>query len=483
MKELLAWPRRSVAIKIMVAVIGPLALIIGLYTNLLLKLREQWVYEQFHHTRQLLERSLVDRFGGAEAAGHRAAMEEILTDFRRTAPLYTLRLIGAADVVAYSTRESEVGQSFGGFATQTDNGQHLRALTPLACERSCRGCHQTQEGPLGVLVIDYPQEQLNAVVRGERISLVKYAVAVLVMIGGVVLLLIWTIILNPLSALQRAIARVQEGDLTARAVVAGRDQFRQLADGFNAMVGSLATQRAELENLHQRQLAQADRLASVGKLASGLAHEIKNPLHGVTSALAVVRDRLPEPNLRDIVDEMQAQLKRVVVIVEDMLKYARPSKPELQPCHLAEVLDRVLLLLQSDFAKRGVQVVREIPGDLPALPLDSAKLQQVLLNLLLNAAQAVPLGGTVFVRLQVTADGQTMVLQVEDNGPGIGDEQARHLFEPFFTTKLGGNGLGLPITRTLVEQHQGTIDLVRGAIGGACFEVRLPITLSREPQP
>jgi signal transduction histidine kinase len=203
----------------------------------------------------------------------------------------------------------------------------------------------------------------------------------------------------------------------------------------------------------------------------------------VSSALAIVRDRLPEPNLRDIVDEMQAQLKRVVAIVEDMLKYARPSKPELQPCALPEVLDRVLLLLQSDFAKRGVQVVREIPGDLPAILLDSAKMQQVLLNLLLNAAQAVPTGGTIFVRLQLAADGQSLILQVEDNGPGIGDEQARHLFEPFFTTKLGGNGLGLPITRTLVEQHRGTIALVRGSVGGACFEVCLPITLPPKDTP
>ena len=216
----------------------------------------------------------------------------------------------------------------------------------------------------------------------------------------------------------------------------------------------VTTMLGELQESHEKQIQQADKLATVGELAAGIAHEIRNPLAGIAAAVEVLAEKRDSQD-REITEEIQAQVKRLNTTLSDLLNFARPREPEIAPCNLADLAHRMLALIRPDAQKHQIQFVEEIPADLPAVSADATQIQQALLNLLLNATQAMPEGGTLTVKAVAVA--QRVRLTIQDTGGGIAPEIREKIFSPFFTTKHRGTGLGLAITRTIMEKHGGTI--------------------------
>ena len=165
---------------------------------------------------------------------------------------------------------------------------------------------------------------------------------------------------------------------------------------------------------------------------------------------------------REITQEIQLQVKRLNTTLSDLLNFARPREPEIAPCDLASLIRQMLTLVRADAQKHRIQVVEEIPADLPAISADATQIQQAILNLLLNAIQAMPEEGILTVRAAVV--GSRMQLMIQDTGGGIPAEIREKIFAPFFTTKHRGTGLGLAITRTIMEKHGGSIR-VDSAVG------------------
>jgi signal transduction histidine kinase len=239
----------------------------------------------------------------------------------------------------------------------------------------------------------------------------------------------------------------------------------------------------QIEHLEEkRELARraqvAETLAAIGTLTAGLSHEIKNPLNAMALQLTVVRRRIRKlaPELQPALDEpillVEEEVRRLNGILEEFLEFARPRALVPESLDLAELLGRVASLLAPQAERGGVSLEQRWSSPL-ALVGDGGRLQQAIMNLVLNAIQATPAGGRV--RMAALAQAQELELSVDDSGPGIAPELRTRIFEPFFTTRPGGTGLGLPFVHRTVAQHGGSIDVEPSELGGARLVVRLPL--------
>lgn len=303
------------------------------------------------------------------------------------------------------------------------------------------------------------------------------------------------LVVQPLDKLSRGARRVAEG---ARGLDAPRRGARELVElgaslaqmterlradeeAMRAKIAEIERYAADLARAQSR-LVQSERLASVGRLAAGLAHEIGNPLSAILGFQELLLGGgLSPQDEREFLERMKRETERIHRVLRDMLAFARPvvvareSAPEA-PGSVREAVDDVLALVTPQKTFRDLAIDAAIPGDLPRIALASPRLVQVLLNLLLNAADAAPREGGRITLRAVRAPGSRVRLTVEDNGPGIAKEIRDRLFEPFATTKEPGKGtgLGLAVCRGLIEAAGGTLAAEDSASGGARFVIELP---------
>lgn len=284
-------------------------------------------------------------------------------------------------------------------------------------------------------------------------------------------------IVAPVRRLVSVARRVGAGDLSIRVHERQRDELGELAAAFNDMTAELERASTRVRELHRREIERAGQLATVGEMASSVAHEIKNPVSGIGNGLDLVRRRLGDDAvLTPIMDEMRRQLQRIEGAVRDLLSYARPSAPSLAAAPVASLVERSARLVQMAADSASVTLRLDVEPDLPLVQVDAELITQALVNVLLNAVQATPPGGHVVLRAGLQAD--ALHIAITDTGRGISPEDLPDIFKPFFTTRHAGTGLGLSITRDVVERHGGRMH-VDSAIGrGSTFTIVLPI---REP--
>jgi signal transduction histidine kinase len=297
-------------------------------------------------------------------------------------------------------------------------------------------------------------------------------------------------VVRPISRLMVGIQRLGRGEPIAPLPVDRRDELGRLAEAFNEMTAQLDAARRRLLAETERsleleqQLRLAETLAVAGKLASALAHEVGTPLNIVSGRAEFLQmsPSLDEAARRDL-GVIVAQIDRISKIIRSLLDSVRPQKPEIQPTVLADVLDRILPLLNHPARRRGVTIAAAAPADLPPVLADPGQLQQVLINLVLNGLDATPVDGQVAIRARplVTGERSGVAIAVSDTGPGIPAELRAKIFEPFFTTKPGGQGtgLGLAICRDIIKAHGGEITVESPPGAGTTFTVWLPDATER----
>lgn len=282
---------------------------------------------------------------------------------------------------------------------------------------------------------------------------------------------------RPVNELLTATRRLKSGDLGYRI---GRlsDEYGEVASSFNEMAESLKN--------HFERMQWAEQLVVMGELAGGLAHEIKNPLAGMQTSIDYFLDdpALSEEN-RDVARRMSEQVRRIEQLMKSLLNFAKPPKPASLAVDMNQALDSAvgLALRHPLFRRRTgeeIDVRRSYDRSLPATFADPVQLQQIFVNLLLNAADAMRKGGTISVGTGRTTDGEYVLAHISDTGEGIDPELADKIFSPFFTTKAQGTGLGLSISRRLIEQQGGGICAKNDPQGGAIFTVTLPVARGEE---
>ena len=312
----------------------------------------------------------------------------------------------------------------------------------------------------------------------------RHAVLIMASLGAIIVCAVMVVTLalvvrRPMLELENSIQRVSDGDLQATVTFADRnDDIGDLGRNFNTMVQQLRESREEIERLHATQMSRAEHLATLGELAAGLAHEIRNPLAGIAGVMDIIGRDLPATSpAQEVLNDVREEVLRINRIVTDLLETARPRPPQMQMADLNNTVEHALMFAREQAKSKPIQFDFAKDQSLSPFEHDPAQIHQVLLNLMLNAIQAMDgPGGTVSVTVEQSM-GMAAVL-VSDTGPGIPPETLNNIFRPFFTTKGHGTGLGLSLARRIVEDHGGKIDVASMPGHGCTFTVLLPIKVS-----
>jgi signal transduction histidine kinase len=308
----------------------------------------------------------------------------------------------------------------------------------------------------------------------ERHAVLIVAGAGAVAICGVSIGALAYFIQRPMVELQEQIALVSEGNLDVAVSFSRRnDEIGDLGRNFNHMMMQLRESRDEIERLHRTQISRAEYLATLGELAAGLAHEIRNPLAGIAGVIEIIGRDLPSTSpARAVLKDVRLEVAQINRILTDLLETARPHPPQICLSNLNTTVEHAVMLARQQVLSKPIKIELQKAPDLADVEHDSDQIHQVLLNLLLNAVQALDKEGTVRVEIGSRDDCASVV--VSDTGRGIQPQHLPNIFRPFYTTKGTGTGLGLSLARRIVEEHHGRIEVSSVVGKGSRFEVVLP---------
>jgi two-component system NtrC family sensor kinase len=461
----------------------------------------------------------------------RTGLYELMLNMADQPGMVRIRIMNPQGVISYSTEPAEVGATIDKSAeacyacheksaplarlNRSDRfriyplagSRVLGVITPIENEPACSNAdchaHPADTQILGVLDTNISLAKVDqglAHSRREMAAATGVALFAVVFLSG---LFIWIVVRNPLRELKAGTERIAGGNLGYQIPVRSHDEAGELAHSFNEMSNRLQLAQAEitawartlevrveektreLKQAHQRML-HVEKMATIGKMAAVVAHEINNPLSGILTYSKLVKrwidkNTAPSPKQEDMkasLDLVASESKRCGELVKNLLSFSRVSPMNLAWCHLNQVIDRCLRLVQHKLEMGGIQLNLDLAAGLPPTHCDPAQIEQVVLAMVINAIDAMPQEGNLWISTRENAGAIELVIR--DDGVGIPDEHLAHIFEPFYTTKeSGGSGLGLAISQNIVERHGGHIE-VKSAVGeGTTLKVVLPVDSQR----
>jgi two-component system NtrC family sensor kinase len=388
-----------------------------------------------------------------------------------------------------------------------DGARVLSMLTPIynepACSEAACHSHPSSNKVLGVLDVDLHLQPVDEQVAGMKLQVYVVTGIQIVLIGVFIIVFTRRFVSNPIQQLIKGTQQISAMNLERRIdIVHSSEELDELVRSFNGMRERLAEAIAEINQFtekleatvtdrtaqlkvaHQK-LLQTDRLASLGQLAASVAHEINNPIAGVLNLSMLLQrilkdDGIPPGRIQEFrkyLAQVTTETSRVGRIVSDLLAFSRRSKPQRAPADLNRIVSVTLSLTEHKLKMMNVAVETHLEPALPQVPCDSSQMQQVLLNLVMNAAEATTAKSGGRVRVETARAGETVVMTVADNGEGISPENLDKIFDPFFTTKPEGKGvgLGLAVLYGIVQAHGGEVEVNSKEGQGTTFTVTLPL--------
>jgi two-component system, NtrC family, sensor kinase len=462
----------------------------------------------------------------------RNGLYEMMANMADQPGIVRVRIMNSEGVISFSTLPSEVGGSVNKDAEacygcheqskplallkrsdrfrvyRNDHSRVLGVITPIQNEAACSNAschaHPASVQILGVLDTNLSLQTVDVSLAQERRTMLAYTGVALFLVVFLSGLFIWIEVRNPLRALKTGTQRVAKGELGFQIPVKSNDEIGDLAASFNQMSSRLQLAQAEitawahtledrvdektreLTQAHQHML-QVEKMATIGKMAAVVAHEINNPLSGILTYSRVVKRWIQNnfssaPRTEEMsgsLDLIASESKRCGELVKNLLSFSRVTPMNLEWCELNQVIDRCIRLVQHKMDMATIQLNLTLGDELPHVRCDPNQIEQVVLAMVINAIDAMPQGGNLWITTrQVSAS--AIELTIRDDGMGISDEHLVHIFEPFYTTKeSGGSGLGLAISQNIVERHGGSI-AVHSVVGqGTTFTILLPVDSQR----
>ena len=388
-------------------------------------------------------------------------------------------------------------------------GRMLGLIAPIhnepACSTASCHAHSPSQTVLGVLDVQLPLARVDSALTASQRQLLVGLVGTVAAVVLLAFLLAWALVLRPIRALTRAAPQLAAGDFGVRVPEDSADELGDLARAWNQMAADLGAAHSELaawgRRLEERveektrelerthlNLLRIEKMASLGKLAASVAHELNNPLAGIATYARLLRRRAHEGATDGPADKPAQDLDRILKLVEEealrcgdivrnLLLFSRSPGALFAPAELAPITERCVLLVHHQAELSGIEIAVDLPADLPAVECDSSQIQQALLALIINALEATPENGRVTIAAAPAGAGDGIRITVSDTGRGIPPGQLEHVFEPFFTTKEQGTGvgLGLAIVYGIIERHHGRIRVDSPPGGGAVFTIDLPL--------
>lgn len=383
----------------------------------------------------------------------------------------------------------------------------LGIINPIENSPECSNasCHVHPAGMkvLGVLDTDLSLAAADASIAAGTRRMLFYTLLAIAIISSLSVFFVWRVVNRPLKVLEDGTERLASGNLGYQLEVRSHDELADLARSFNTMSRQLKDAREEItewgQTLERRveqktlelnraheQMMRVEKMASIGKLAAVVAHEINNPLAGILTYAKLLKKQLAKEKDKKYdgaiasLDLIESESWRCGEIIKNLLTFARTGSAKNDLADLNAVINRCVQLVQHQLNLQNIQAQLELPADLPRVPCDPAQIEQVILALVMNAIAAMPQGGKLVLRSRKNEGRQQVEIDVEDSGVGIPPELMSHMFEPFFTTKERGHGLGLglAICRTIVDRHQGRIDVESEPGRGTKFRITLPLEVA-----
>lgn len=457
---------------------------------------------------------------------HREAAYQVMQTIALKQGIDRIRMFNSAGHVTFSTNQEDRQESLDlrnlkasnlvDVYRGTDGWRRLDMRTPIYNESSCSQAechaHPADVKTLGVLDLSLNLQSVDREVAGIKYRVLLVTAVEVTLIGLFIILFTRRFVGQPIEKLiagTQAISQMEldkpldmegnseELDELARSFEVMRDRLRTALAEINSFTQSLETKvedrTQQLKAAHQK-LLQSDRLASLGELAASVAHEINNPIAGVLNLSMLLQRMLKDdgvpleriPEFRRYLTQVTNETTRVGRIVSDLLAFSRRSKPQRAPADLNKIIRMTLSLVQHKMKLSSVEVETRFAENLPLVPCDQSQVQQVVLNLVLNAAEATHAKSERRVVVSTLADSGFVRLVVADNGEGIAPENLAKIFHPFFTTKPEGKGvgLGLAVSYGIIEAHGGDIEVASRVGEGATFTMSLPLQPKPvEPQP
>ncbi len=463
----------------------------------------------------------------------RAALYEQIGDIGREPGIERVRIFNKEGLISFSTDPGEVGQMvnkqaeacYACHAQQAPlvklsrpdrarvftgkRGERVMAvIRPIENRPECSSpaCHAH---PPSVRILGVLDAHLSLVTVDEQLAAhgrryLWVAGLAMLLTSAFSVLFVWLVIHRPVRELAAGTEKVAAGDLTYRLPAGSKDELGALAESFNKMTADLAAANAELtewaKTLERRvkrktteleqaynSLLSSEKLASVGKLAATVAHEVNNPLFGMLTYARLTTKLLQQADIDtaerakmlENLSIIERESRRCGDIMKNLLTFARQSPPQRAPSDLNLLFERAASLVHHQYELQEIELEKRLTPGLPPVLCDQGQIQQALLILLVNAAEAMPNGGTVTVTTAEDADGINVLARVRDTGVGIAAEDLSRIFEPFFTTKEDQHrtGLGLAIARSIIENHGGSIAVTSNPGEGAEFVIALPVAL------
>lgn len=344
-------------------------------------------------------------------------------------------------------------------------------------ESRCYGCHSSSNKVNGFLAIkiDYKRAQ-SLLTENIKRGLLVLAFS-LIFVITLITITLNSLVNKPVLTILEKMKEVEKGNLNVRIDTEGKDEIATLVKGFNGMVEKLKESIKEREKAHKEDLRRAEHLASIGELAAGLAHEIKNPLTGIKGAIEVLIEKEKGEN-KEILSEILNQINRTTNVLQNFLLYARPKQPVFTLASLEKIIEDSITI--SKYHTRGKNIDLEFicPSNIKNIFVDPDQIQEVLVNLIINSIDAIESKGKVEIRACPKEDG--VEIRIRDTGKGIKEEELPFIFKPFFTTKPKGSGLGLSISRRLIENHRGSITVESKEGSGTVVKIFLPYLGNKE---
>jgi two-component system NtrC family sensor kinase len=526
---------KSLKFKVALHLAIGLTLAVALFTIFIVRnQRNELLGQERDHIRQVSEIvTKSTRF--AMLQNQRSAVYRIIKSVGSQEGIDRVRILNSDGMIVYSSDLAEIASSIDLEAEKCllchirdeepplgDTSGHSRIITGpggarylsnidiITNEPSCYQnviCHAHPEDQkvLGLLEITHELSSIDMQIRHNTFTIAAFSLGLVIVASLFVSILVHRMVYLPLIDLERGAKRLKTGDLEKLIPVRSRDEFGHLASSFNAMMLSLRDSELELQKwartLEQKveekttelQVAEAkavhaEKLASVGLLAAGIAHELNNPLTGVLTFSTIIRRKMEDgsPDAEDL-DLVIRETKRCSTIIKRLLDFAREKKPEHRFIDITDIIKETEQILRHPASSRDIRITLDFDEDLPQIWVDPDQIKQVIMNILVNAQDAVSSDGEITIRTRRLPEKVSVEpgspplamaeISIKDTGCGIPEHNKKRIFDPFFTSKVvgKGTGLGLSVTYGIVRAHGGTIDVESKEGVGTTFRILLPL--------
>ncbi len=352
-----------------------------------------------------------------------------------------------------------------------------RAIIRMKNGPSCHACHEQNKPILGYIGVDYSMHSPEDTLAFTRQFSLVFTILMILLIMGFVLVLHYKIVRKSLTQFQSAMNLINQGNLDERIRIPKSTELGKLGKSFNEMVGQFQQTQKELQRYHQQEIRNTQKLATIGEMSARLAHEIRNPITGIANAIEIIIDETKDTENKPVLEEIQRQANRVNKAVSNLLNYSRSKDLNTQEADINEIVRSVVFFLENQGVKKNITFRVELSKDIPGFFFDPEQVENVLLNLGLNAMQASDEKGVITYTTALLPAEKAVQITVRDTGIGIPVDKLQNIFKPFYTTRTQGTGLGLAIAKEIIEMHQGEIRVENNPDKGCTFFITLPANL------